>query len=556
MSLLPRPIRHFVNRKRELSEIKRFLNKKDSQNDCRCILLHGSVGMGKTSTAVKAVNEILDADSETVVAYVNCRFLASLDDLVGKIAKQLYHFPFREPAIGRIKSLLIEEENFHPLLLLDNFEFLVQLDDGRSMEMQAERKFPSEKTEIMKFFRDIATKSKKAHLLVTSSKNIDILQTGQQWIKLLPFNEDDSLQLLKKVYGDTPLEKETACKIAHCCGGIPFVLFALAAWQDNPTDLLEMLTNPDRKEKFTRISDATEDEKIDVCIDVCFKRLDIHHQNTLVSLTVFRGLFTTSRASRILKSAELRGAIDELARRSFLEQHISDPYHYSILTVYSLYCQNKTIETPFQEVFSDARKMFINYVLAFLEETFRSFLSTDVSKAIVEYRREDEIIMQLIDWFGVKGSMEEDQEKRCTDVFNKVGELLGKMMGKKTFDGAFTQLKDKCKESKDPKRLGECLTSLGIKEVFSCCCSPDLCDEAAGRAKPYLLEADRIQCDLDISTGNSRAQCLAKLGRCLVKEQSFTEGKEKIRQAIDIRKARGEADIVMLGATYNDLAGG
>ena len=552
MSLLPRPIRHFVNRKRELGEIKRFLNK----NDCRCILLHGSVGMGKTSIAVKAVNEILDADSETVVAYVNCRFVASLDDLAGKIAKQLYHFPFREPAIGRIKSLLIEEENFHPLLLLDNFEFLVQLDDGRSMEMQAERRFPSEKTEIMKFFRDIATKSKKAHLLVTSSKNIDILQTGQQWIKLLPFNEDDSLQLLKKVYGNTPLEKETACKIAHCCGGIPFVLFALAAWQDNPTDLLEMLTNPDRKEKFTRISDATEDEKIEVCIDVCFNRLDTHHQNTLVSLTVFRGLFTTSRASRILKSAELRGAIDELARRSFLEQHISDPYHYSILTVYSLYCQNKTIETPFREVFSDSRKMFINYVLGFLEETFRSFLSTDVSKAIVEYRREDEIIMQLIHWFGGKGSMEKDQEKRCTDVFNKVGELLAKMMGKKTFHGAFTQLKDKCKESKDPKRLGECLTSLGIKEVFSCCCSPDLCDEAAGRAKPYLLEADRIQCDLDISTGNSRAQCLAKLGRCLVKEQSFTEGKEKIRQAIDIRKARGEADIVMLGATYNDLAGG
>ena len=115
-----------------------------------------------------------------------------------------------------------------------------------------------------------------------------------------------------------------------------------------------------------------------------------------MSLTVFRGLFTTSRASRILKSAELRGAIDELARRSFLEQHISDPYHYSILTVYSLYCQNKTIETPFREVFSDSCKMFINYVLTFLEETFRSFLSTDVSKAIVEYRREDEIIMQLI----------------------------------------------------------------------------------------------------------------------------------------------------------------
>lgn len=554
MSFLPSPIRHFVSRKRELSEIKQSFCKDEPENDCRCTLLLGPVGMGKTSTAIKAAFEILDANSETVAAYVNCRFVTSLDDLAGKIVKQLYHFPFSEPAIGKIRSLLIEEEKFHSLLLLDNFEFLTPLDNERSMGVQVERKCPSENREIMKFVSDIAAKSKRAHLLVTSTKNVDILQAGQRCIRLLPFNEDDSFQLLKKIYGDTPLQEETARKIAHCCGGIPFVLFALAAWQDNPSDLLEMLTNLNRKEKFARISDATEDEKIDVCIDVCFNRLNTHHQNSLVSLTVFRGLFTISRASRILKSAELRGAIEELARKSFLEQHMSNSYHYSILTVYSLYCQNKIKEARFREVFSEARKMFINYVLAFLEETFKSFLSTDVSNAIVAYRHEDETIMQLIDWLGENGAMGEDQEKRCIDVFNKVGELLAKMMGKKAFDRAFTSLKDKCKESKDQKRLSECLTSLGIREVFSCCCSPDLCDEAAGRAKPYLLEADRIQSDLGITTSNSRAQCLAKLGRCLVKEHSFTEGKEKIQQAIEMRKARGEADIVMQGATYNDLA--
>ena len=71
----------------------------------------------------------------------------------------------------------------------------------------------------------------------------------------------------------------------------------------------------------------------------------------------------------------------------------------------------------------------------------------------------------------------------------------------------------------------------------------------------YLTEADRIQSSLGISTGNSRAQCLAKLGRCLVKEGQFAEGKEKIQQAIDIRKAHEYDDTVMLGATYNDLAG-
>ena len=72
--------------------------------------------------------------------------------------------------------------------------------------------------------------------------------------------------------------------------------------------------------------------------------------------------------------------------------------------------------------------MFVNYVLAFLEETLQSFPSTDVLKAIVEDRGEEEIIKQLINCFGGKGSIEEDQEKRCTDVFNTEGELLVKMI--------------------------------------------------------------------------------------------------------------------------------
>lgn len=149
--------------------------------------------MGKILIVVKVVNEILDVDFEIVVVYVNCRFLVFFDDFVGKIVKQLYYFFFRELVIGRIKSFFIEEENFYFLLLFDNFEFLVQLDDGRSMEMQVERRFLFEKIEIMKFFRDIVIKLKKVYLLVILLKNIDIFQIGQQWIKLFFFNEDDFL---------------------------------------------------------------------------------------------------------------------------------------------------------------------------------------------------------------------------------------------------------------------------------------------------------------------------------------------------------------------------
>ena len=113
-------------------------------------------------------------------------------------------------------------------------------------------------------------------------------------------------------------------------------------------------------------------------------------------------------------------------------------------------------------------------------------------------------------------------------------------------------LKNKCEDKGDKQRLSECLTSLGIKEVFNCSCTPGLCV-----AKAYLEKADRIQNDLEITTGNSRAQCLSKPGRCLAKQRD-PRGKPKIKETIRIRlNDYSDEDIcrLMLGATYNDMAG-
>ena len=554
---LPPPAIHFVKREKEIGDIKRYLY---PENECRCVLVHGAVGMGKTATAIKAANEILESNSDTFVVYVNCRSVTSLDDLAGKIANQLYHFPFEE-SISAIKRRLVQEEKLYTILLLDNFEFLLHLSDRENAEMHPDWINPNENSEIMKFITEIVRNSRNLHLLVTSSETVVFPETGQKRIRLLPFNKDDSFELLKKVYGDTPVDKETAYKIAKFCNGIPLVLRSLASWEDHPPALVEMITNANPKQQFelfTRIPTAAEDKKIDVCLDACFNRLRGHLQDTLVSLTVFRGLFTMSTAAKVFKSDELRGSISELAQRSFLEKNIldhTDSCRYSLLTVIKIFCQNKAREAHFHRVFSDARKSFIEQYLALLEASYDDFLSTGVSHAIIVFQQEYENILQLIDWLAENGTVDEDQEQRCIDVFNEVGELLSKMTGKKKFDTVFTMLKKKCEEVKDQKRLSECLTSLGIKEVFNCSCSPGLCHRAAERAKTHLLEADRIQSILGINDGNSRAQCLAKLGRCLAQNREFREGKEKIQQAIDIRKARGDQDIVMLGATYNDLAG-
>ena len=74
--------------------------------------------------------------------------------------------------------------------------------------------------------------------------------------------------------------------------------------------------------------------------------------------------------------------------------------------------------------------MFIEYFLAFLEDNFKKFLSKGVLEAITEFRQEEENIMQLLDWFQ-NGAMEDDQKRKCIDVFNNVAEQLAKMMGRK-----------------------------------------------------------------------------------------------------------------------------
>ena len=512
---LPRPVRHFVNREKEIRDIKGYLS---PINECRCILVLGATGMGKTATAIKAANEILIANPEGVVLYVNCRYMSTLDDLAAKIGKQLYPIPaLNEPIFG-IKWHLINEEKVETVLFLDNFEWIN----------------PNESLQVKKFIIEIVARSKKVSFLITSSENVVFPpETCTERIRLLPFNENDSFELLKMVYGDKPLDEKTAHKIAQFCSGIPLVLRNLASWEDHPPDLVEMITNANRKQQFelfTRIPTATEDQKIEACLDACFNRLNAHLQDTLVSLTLFRGLFTVSRAAKVFNSNKLRGSILELAQRSFLEKNILDPTapcRYSLLTVIKIFCQNKAMAERFHRVFSDACKLFIEHYLALLKTIFKDFLSTHVSQAIVVFRQEDENILQLIDWLAENGTMDDDQVRRCIDVFNEVGELLAKMMGKKKFETVFTTLKKKCEDTGDRKRLSECLTSLGIKEVFSCSCSPGMCYTAAERAKTYLLEADRIQNVLGINDGNSRAQCLAKLGRCLVKNRNICEGKRR-----------------------------
>ena len=560
MSHLPRPIRKFVNRKQEIEDIKKYLLP-HPENDCRCVLLHGPVVMGKTATAIKEVNEIRDNDNNTTVVYINGSVVNSADDLAEKICQQIYHFPLNE-STAEIKRRLISEKDHLVILLLDNFQYLDPLDRNEEANMNPEitRIDQTERFKVKQFITETILASTNVKLLVTSSVDACFPETCQQTVRLYPLERSASFELLKNTF-NRQLDEEIAYEIAEMCDDIPLALISLASWQDYPPDLVQMMTNANPKDqfkKFITIPKTDTSKKIDVCLDACFYRLDQDLRHTLICLSLFKGHFTMSTAKEVFCSEGLEGCILELANRSFLESSMlgpTAPCWYSLLGVQKLYCQNKAQEESVQQVCENGRERLIDYFLTILEEDFKKFLSKDAFQACATFRQEVENIMQILDWFK-SGAMDEEQTLKCIDVFNTAAELLAKMMGEKRFNSVFNLLKDKCQQWQVKERLSDCLTSLGIKETFSYFFSPHLSVEAGKRAKIYFMDADRIQSEVPIITGNSRAQCLAKYGRCVsIIDGKFDKGKEMIQKAIAIRKTHGEEDSVVLGATYNDLAG-
>ena len=512
----------------------------------------------------------MDSDSRTVVVYVNCRYLKSLDDFAGKALQQVYHYPV-EDSISELKSRL-KSQDCYTVLLLDNFEFLLYLDDigldfhHEGAMAQGRLTPPREGSKIMNLITEIIETSRKVKLLVTSSEKVVFPSSGQETVHLACFKPDESYQLLQIACENRVVNQQCAYQLSDICSGIPFVLYTLALSHHDLLSLVELMncSSPQDKFEFLRkIESVPREEKVGVCLEICFGRLTEQEQNTLLILALLRGRFTLARAEEIFRSLllsehQLTKDALELARRSLLEPNIvGGVCFYTFLRVIRDFCEKKVSDQPgFREVFVNARNVFIDHFLAFLTDTFKRFLSKNASDAIKAFRQEEENITQLVGWCANDETTAERIGK-CIDVFNSVGELLAKMIGKRKYESVFELLRKKSEEMRDQKRLSECLTSLGIKQVFHCSCSPGLCDLAAERAKKYLVEADGIQSgpDLSINAGNSRAQCLSKLGRCLAKDGKFLEGKEKILEAIDIRERRGDEDIVMLAATYNDMAG-
>ena len=575
LSKLRNEFPHFVNRKTdELSHIVECLDPENRQ--CQGVFIHGAPGIGKTILASEAANKLRNVNGAVVVAYIDCKDIKSFESFAGTVIEQICRSPAVDDPAAEIKKRLMASKDFSYFLFLDNFECFLEEKNNQLQENQPSTADTPCREGVLSFIGEIARYPTNLKLLVTSSQRVALLpMLAMKAIHLNPFDKEESSKLLEKVWCGEKISDEKSEKLCKICSGIPLVLHTLISSQKDLIGLLKYLEKapPEERTNFLQKMKAVpKDKKIEGCLNLCFQRLTPRVQLTLLHLCLYKGLFTPGKAAEIFCSPEisqdnLRAIVLELGRCNLLHvQKFQDTNKYTFLTVIREHLKLKA-KKEYREEIQHARSLLIDYLISFLKVIFKVFLGKNsVKEAMKEFSAEKENVMQVVEWID-KDEMDEERIKKCIDVFNVAGEMLAKMMAKLNYRNVYESLAKKSKEMGDQRRLAECLTSLGIKEIFNCICATGPCDKAIERARFCLDEADEIQTHLQVNKGNSRAQCLAKLGSCLVRGDDKERGKAMIEDAIRIREAVVETPndheeeggenvfIVMLGATYNDMAG-
>ncbi|XP_015775956.1 PREDICTED: uncharacterized protein LOC107354065 isoform X4 [Acropora digitifera] len=568
---------HFVNRKTdELSHIVMCLDPKNKQ--CQGVFIDGAPGIGKTILATEAANKLRDDNRHVLVAYIDCKDINSFESFAGTVMEQICRSPSVDDPAAEIKKRLIASNNYYfYIFFLDDFECFLRTNNNQQEIQPSTAAAPSRDCgeRVLRFVGEIARLPTNIKFLVTSSERVPFLpMLAMETIHLNPFDKDESSKLLEKVRCGDKISVERSEELCKICSGIPLVLHTLISSQEDLIGLLKCFEKASSEERtlfLQKMKAVPQDKRIEVCLNLCFQRLTPQVQLTLLRLCLYRGLFTPDKAAKIFCSPEssehnLRAIVLELGRCNLLHlQKFQATNKFTFLTVIREHFKLKA-KQEYREELQHARGLLIDYLISFLKETFKVFLGKNsVKSAIEEFSAENENVMQLVEWID-KDEMDEERVKKCIDVFNVAGEMLAKMMAKLNYRTVYESLAKKCREMGDQRRLAECLTSLGIKEIFNCLSATGLSDEAIKQARRFLDEADEIQTHLQVSKGNSRAQCLAKRGRCLVKGDNKWRGKDMIEEAIRIRKAiidtpnkhekEGGENVcyVMLGATYNDKA--
>ena len=523
-------------------------------------------GHGKTSVVVEVAYRMIEKGLR--VAYVNPRGVTCVEDLASIIIEALDAVPgedtikelLRRIRTLKLKSLVVIIENIDNLLYIENLENQIR-NEKHHEELDSEvhcakTRGKYKKDDFLTFLEDIG-QSSTTHLLLTSRDSIDFLSFPITLIDLPPLNEKDSVTLFR-TRDQTLLADDLVKALVPFCGGIPLIICTVLSIlkKENPHNLARRLSTSSPRSFIRSLSPANlaQVRRIDQCLQVCFNRLSQENQDVLVMISTFPHRFTQEQFLGVFQSSpelDLQMCLDCLKYSSLLRfEKVTSRYslHPFIRKFFSVKPKHK-----------DAKSVFILYYSDLAVTLCEEFLSNRSKSAIERYRDEKENIREAMTWCGDDHpELDQTTREQCIDAFSKSAVFLAKMMRKQEFESLFCKLARQCRY--DIKLYSACLTSMGMKVVLSCTCTPYICPRALFRAKKILSHANQFQSTHTAVDDASRAHCLSKLGFCFVREGSCEDGYALLNDALELRRKQAESssenkEKVMLAACFNDLAG-
>ena len=524
-------------------------------------------GHGKTSVVVEVAHRMIERGK--FVVYVKTRRVTCVEDLGSRIIEALGAVPGEDTITETLCRIRVLESK-SVVLIIENIDNLLHLEDHVSNQKDrqesesagycAKMRGKYKKDDFLSFLKDIG-QSPNIHLVLTSREKDDFsVSFSIELIELQPLREEDSATLIKK--RGKGLCDDLVKDLVRVCGGIPLVICTVLAIlrRENPQDLTQRFSNassPCSLIKELNLDFIAEEDRIDSCLEVCFNRLSPENQDALIMMSTFPHRFTKEQFLAVFKSLlrlDLQTCLSCLKHSTLLRFDRSS-CHYSL--------------HPFMRDFfslmpkhAEFKSVFIRHYSELAVTLCKQFLSQHSKTAIDCYREEKDNIREAIAWCGDNHDVDQKTREHCIHSFNKSAVFLAKMMRKQEFESLFCKLSQQCRY--DLTLYSACLTHIGMKIVLSCTCTPHICPRALIRAKCFLSCAHDIQNDIKSSgkafDESTRAQCLSKLGFCLVREGHFAGGYSLLDQALLLRLKRmehstKEKDKVMLSACYNDLAG-
>ncbi|XP_038050899.1 uncharacterized protein LOC119724049 [Patiria miniata] len=387
----------FVGRTTFVSRILKVFADR-GHNKCRCVLVYGLAGSGKTklaSLSCKIYKE--QARCGTRVHPVNLHKATKMEEvglwiLKTATGKQIDPKEFKMTMVNKWIMDCIHDT----VLLLDNADDILD-PSSRS------------KNRFVKTFTDLLSISNKhVKFLLTSRYPVDFMGLRKlpnfMEVKLESLQVRESLELLKKIINhakgfsgtvsvgaEALKDEKSLAEIANRCDNNPKALHAVASHLRrgfSPRSLVELMKCPEGAQRVLDsgslgVSQAVQDKRKDFedqplvlnSLGAIYNQLPLPLQESLLKLSVFQSSFSLSQGAKILGKEPpdaISKNLEKLKRLSFLERdEYDEPYYFMHPLVRSVCLSRIGYSGIYKEAYEDALRRFLAYIADLLKDLTR-----------------------------------------------------------------------------------------------------------------------------------------------------------------------------------------